>query len=99
MIKFDKNIFLLAKSLIYLMGQKYLGYHYLVIYDKLLKHSHWVTQETYTVTQETKTRRYCGFHGQGKWSNDNESCTVVYLFLLSKWLKSDLQSIFMHNFA
>ena len=58
MIKFDKNIFLLAKSLIYLMGQKYLGYHYLVIYNKLLKHSHWVTQETYTVTQETKTRRY-----------------------------------------
>ncbi len=58
MIKFDKNIFLLAKSQIYLMGQKYLGYHYLVIYDKLLKHSHWVTQETYTVTQETKTRRY-----------------------------------------
>ena len=58
MIKFDKNIFLLAKSLIYLMGQKYLGYHYLVIYHKLLRHSHWVTQETYTVTQETKTRRY-----------------------------------------
>ena len=25
--------------------------------------------------------------------------TVVYSFLLSKWLKSDLQSIFMHNFA
>ena len=58
MIKFDKNIFLLAKSLIYLMGQKYLGYHYLVIYDKLLKHSHWVTQETYTVTQESMKRRY-----------------------------------------
>ena len=38
MIKFDVNIFLLAKSLIYLMEQKYLGYHYLVIYDKLLKH-------------------------------------------------------------
>ena len=58
MIQFAKNIFLLAKSLIYLMGQKYLGYHFLAIYNKLLKHSHWVTQETYTVTQESMKRRY-----------------------------------------
>ena len=34
-------------------GAKFLGYHFSVIYKKLHKHSHWGTQETLTVTQET----------------------------------------------
>ena len=40
------------------MVQKFLGYHFSVIYNKLHKHSHWGTQETLTVTQETLKRRY-----------------------------------------
>ena len=48
-----KKYILIVKSLNYFVVQNFLGYHYSVIYKKLHKHSHWGTQETLTVTQET----------------------------------------------
>ena len=57
-LKFNKKYFLVVESISYLMKQKFLGYHYSVIYKKLHKHSHWGTQETLTVTQETLKWRY-----------------------------------------
>ena len=53
-----KKYILIVKSLNYSMVQKFLGYHYSVIHKKLHKHSHWDTQETFTVTQETLNWRY-----------------------------------------
>ena len=57
-LKFNKKYFLVVESISYLLKQKFLRYHYSVIYKKLHKHSHWGTQETLTVTQETLKRRY-----------------------------------------
>ena len=57
-LKFKKKYFLVVESISYLMKKKFLGYHYSVIYKKLYKHSHWGTQETLTVTQETLNWRY-----------------------------------------
>ena len=48
-----KKYILIVKSLNYFVVQNFFGYHYSVIYKKLHKHSHWGTQETLTVTQET----------------------------------------------
>ena len=48
-----KKYFQIVKSLNYFMIQKFFGYHYSAMYKKLHKHSHWGTQETLTVTQET----------------------------------------------
>ena len=50
-----KKYFLIVKSLNYFLVQKCLGYHFSVIYKKLHKLSHWGTQETLKVTQETFT--------------------------------------------
>ena len=55
---YEKKYFLIGKSLNYFVVQNFLGYHYSVIYKKLHKHSHWGTQETLTVTQETLKRQY-----------------------------------------
>ena len=57
-LKFNKKYFLVVESISYLLKQKFLRYHYSVIYKKLHKHSHWGTQETLTVTQETLNWRY-----------------------------------------
>ena len=53
-----KKYILIVKSLNFFVVQNFLGYHYSVIYKKLHKHSHWGTQETLTVTQETLNWRY-----------------------------------------
>ena len=57
-LKFNKKYFLVVESISYLMEHKFLGYHYSVIYKKFHNYSHWGTQETLTVTQETLKRRY-----------------------------------------
>ena len=40
------------------MEQKYFELANTIVHNKFLKHSHWVTQATYPVTQETNKRRY-----------------------------------------
>ena len=41
-----------------LVEQKYFELANTIVHNKFLKHSHWVTQATYPVTQETNKRRY-----------------------------------------
>ena len=43
------------------MEQKYFELANTIVHNKFLKHSHWVTQATYPVTQETNKRRYATF--------------------------------------
>ena len=40
-----------------LVEQKYFELANTIVHNKFLKHSHWVTQATYPVTQETNKRR------------------------------------------
>ena len=40
------------------MEQKYFELANTIVHNEFLKHSHWVTQATYPVTQETNKRRY-----------------------------------------
>ena len=56
-LKFQKKILNKDQGHTNLVEQKYFELANTIVHNKLLKHSHWVTQATYPVTQETNKRR------------------------------------------
>ena len=57
-LKFQKKILNKDQGHTNLVAQKYFELANTIVHSKFLKHSHWVTQATYPVTQETNKRRY-----------------------------------------
>ena len=98
-LEFNKKYFLAVESISYLMKQKFLGYHYSVIYKKLHKHSHRGTQETLTVTQETcigNHKATCGaqshFSGETKNLFTARDLTVGRFSINTKCAYSNLEN-------
>ena len=57
-----------------LVEQKYFELANTMVHNKFLKHSHWVTQATYPVTQETNKRRYGTFNNGMNHKNCTTKC-------------------------
>ena len=53
-----KKYFYLEEGFLHLRVQHFWLYHYWHVHRKLLKLAPWVTQATWTITQETAKRRY-----------------------------------------